>query len=41
MACTQATKYVLWLKRLLGEVGYKQEKTIIIHIVITDETWHC
>jgi hypothetical protein len=30
MACTHATKEVLWLRRFLGEVGYMQKSTTLI-----------
>jgi hypothetical protein len=30
MACTHATKEVLWLRRFSGEVGYMQENTTLI-----------
>jgi hypothetical protein len=29
MASIQATKNAIWLKRFTGEVGYKQEKSIL------------
>jgi hypothetical protein len=32
MASIQATKDAIWLIRFLGEVGYKQEKPILIFI---------
>jgi len=32
MASIQETKDAIWLRRFVGEVGYKQEKPILIFI---------